>query len=188
MPIFNKDNDIIYFQARRIPGTMLMPKYDNPASPKELCILNKHLFDRSKDIIVHEGLIDAFMVEDHQGTTCIGKEVSEDLLKELLSLTDKNVIIALDNDSEAYKALARFMKKNKFARKVKYFLYPSQFKGYDDINSIVRSEEQGINVYEMITQNSVSYSTAYTKLSISKLLGGNRNENNSNRKRLHHSR
>lgn len=181
IPIFNERGKIIYFQARRIPNTMLEPKYDNPVAPKELCILNRHLFDRDKDIIIHEGLIDAFMVGD-QATSCLGKEISEDLLIELLKLTDKNVIIALDNDSEAYKALAKFMKKNKYARKVKYFLYPSTFKGHDDINSIVRANKNGMDVYELITQNSVSYSTAYTKLSISKMLGGNRNENNSNRK------
>ncbi|MHA2180928.1 MAG: toprim domain-containing protein [Promethearchaeota archaeon] len=171
IPIFENRN-IIYFQARRIPKSGVEPKYDNPVSPKELCILNKNRFDRSKNIIIHEGLIDAFMV-GKQGTSCLGKEISEDLIKELLKLTDKNVIVALDNDSEAYKALDILFKKNKYAKKVKYFLYPSEFAEHDDINSIVRMNE-GINVYEMITQNSVSYSTAYTKLSISKLLGGNR--------------
>lgn len=186
IPIFNKKGRVIYFQARRIPNTMLEPKYDNPVSPKELCILNKFLFDRSKDIIIHEGLIDAFMVGD-QGTSCLGKEISEELITQLLKLTDQNVIVALDNDSEAYKALSKFMKKNKYAQKVKYFLYPTRFKGNDDINSIVRENRQ-MNVYQLITQNSVSYSTAYTKLSISKLLGGNRDENNSNRKRLHKSK
>ena len=184
IPIFNEHRDIIYFQARRIPKTGLMPKYDNPVAPKELCILNKNHFDRSKNIIVHEGLVDAFMVGD-QGTSCLGKEISEELVFALLKLTDKNVIVALDNDSEAYKSLSRIMKKNKYAQKLKYFLYPAEYREHDDINSIVRASEQGINVYKMITQNSVSYSTAYTKLSISKLLGGNRDENNSNRKRLH---
>jgi DNA primase len=167
IPIFNENKDIIYFQARRIPGTMIEPKYDNPATPKELCILNRHLFDREKDIIIHEGLIDAFMV-GNQATSCLGKEISKDLLVELLKLTNKNVIVALDNDSEAYKALAKFMKKNKYARKVKYFLYPAEFKGNDDINSIVRANAE-LNVYDLITQNSVSYSTAYTIL---KLFGG----------------
>lgn len=182
IPVFDENNDMIYFQARRIPKTGMEPKYDNPVSPKELCILNRHLFDRSKNIIVHEGLVDAFMVGDN-GTSCLGKEISEELIKVLLKLTDQYVIIALDNDSEAYKALAKFMNKNKFANKVKYFLYPKDFKGYDDINSYVRAQEQGINAYKLITQNSVSYSTAYTKLSISKLLGGNRKyENNKHRK------
>ncbi len=82
VPIFNENRNIIYFQARRIPKTGLDPKYDNPVAPKELCILNRHRFDKDKSIIVHEGLIDAFMVGD-QGTSCLGKEVSEELLREL---------------------------------------------------------------------------------------------------------
>jgi len=181
IPVFNEKHDIIYFQARRIPDTPIEPKYDNPVAPKELVILNKHRFDRNKNIIVHEGLIDAFMV-GNQGTSCLGKEISEELVKELLTLTDKNVIVALDNDSEAYKALARIMKKNKYSNLLKYFLYPSEFEQYDDINSIVRNSKKEINAYEMITQNSVSYSTAFTKLSIQKLFKseGNRNENNKN--------
>lgn len=183
IPVFNEKHDIIYFQARRIPGTSIEPKYDNPVSPKELVILNRHKFDRNKSIIVHEGLIDAFMINDHQGTSCLGKEISEELVKELLNLTDKYVIVALDNDSEAYKALERIMRKNKYANKLKYFLYPSEFEQYDDINSIVRNSKE-INAYEMITQNSVSYSTAFTKLSIQKLFktGGNGNENYKDRK------
>jgi hypothetical protein len=137
IPIFDEDNNIIYFQARRIPGSGITPKYDNPVAPKELCILNKHKFDKEKYIIVHEGLIDAFMV-GKQGTSCLGKEISEELLQELFKLTNKGVIVALDNDTEAYKSLARFMRKNPMARKVKYFLYPKKFEGYDDINSIVK--------------------------------------------------
>jgi hypothetical protein len=171
IPIFNENNDIIYFQARRIPKSGLIPKYDNPVAPKILCILNKHRFERDKYIIVHEGLIDAFMVGD-QGTSCLGKEISEELLYELIKLTDKKIIIALDNDSEAYKSLAKFMKKNPLAQKVLYFMYPKKFSEYDDINSIVKGSSVELDVYELITQNSCSYSTAYTKLSIQKMLEG----------------
>lgn len=186
IPIFDENKSIIYFQARRIPNTDIVPKYNNPVFSKELCILNRHKFDKSKSIIVHEGLIDAFMV-GNQGTSCLGKEISEELISTLLKLTDKDVIIALDNDSEAYDALGRFMKNNKYSTKVKYFLYSKEFRGHDDINSICKASDTQINVYELITQNSVSYSTAYTKLSISKLLGGNRNENYKHRNRLHQS-
>jgi hypothetical protein len=171
IPIFDENNDIIYFQARRIPGSGITPKYDNPISPKELCILNGHRFKKDKYIIVHEGLIDAFMVGE-QGTSCLGKEVSEKLLYELFKLTDTGIIIALDNDSEAYKSLGKFFKKNKYAKKVKYFIYPKEFQEYDDINSIVKGSSKELNVYQLITQNSVSYSEAYTKLSISKMLEG----------------
>jgi hypothetical protein len=169
IPIFNEENRIIYFQARRIPKSTIEPKYDNPVAPKELCILNKHLFDRNKSIIIHEGLIDAFMVGD-QGTSCLGKEISVELIKELLKLTDKDVIIALDNDAEAYKSLAKFMKKNKYTNKVKYFLYPKEFEGFDDINKIVRDNEKVLDVYELIVKNSVSYSSAFVKLKTKKII------------------
>jgi hypothetical protein len=172
IPIFNENREIIYFQARRIPNTGLKPKYDNPVSPKELIILNKHKFDRKKSIIVCEGLIDAFMI-GYQGTSCLGKEISEELIKELLKLTDEYVIIALDNDAEAYKALAKLFRKNRYAKKVKYFLYPSKYKNNNDINNIVKSENEGIDMYNLITLNSVNYSQAYTKLSISNMLRGN---------------
>lgn len=171
IPIFNQNKDIIYFQARRIPKSNIIPKYDNPIAPKELCILNHYLFDPEKYIIVFEGLIDAFMV-GKQGTSCLGKEISEELIIELLKYTNKGVIIALDNDSEAYKALGKFMNKNKYAKRVKYFLYPSDFKDHSDINSYIKKKNEEINIYELIIHNSVNYSTAYTKLFISKLLGG----------------
>ena len=165
IPIFDENKDIIYFQARRIPGTGIQPKYHNPESPKELCILNKHRFDRNKDIIVHEGLIDAFMV-GNQGTCCLGKEISEELIKELLTLTYKKIIIALDNDDEAYKALKKFMEKNKYSKKVEYFLYPKEFQKYGDINDIVKESLTYVNVYYMITKNSANYSTALIKLKL----------------------
>jgi hypothetical protein len=170
IPIFDEDKNIVYFQARRIPKSDIVPKYDNPIAPKELCILNKHLFDRSKSIIIHEGLIDAFMVGD-QSTSCLGKEINDIFLKELLKLTDKKIIICLDNDSEAYQALGRFMKKNRYSRKVKYFLYPKEFQVYNDINEIViKKSLHNINIYDMIANNAVEYSTALIKLKIKGLL------------------
>lgn len=169
IPIFNENKDVIYFQARRIPNSGVLPKYDNPISPKELCIINRYKFNPEKNIIIHEGLIDAFMVGD-QGTSCLGKEISEELLKELLKLTKKSVIIALDNDIEAYKSLNKFLKKNKYAKKVKYFLYPKQFEGYSDINEFVKVNEDENDIYDVIVENSVNYSTALVKLKIKKLI------------------
>jgi len=187
IPIFDVDDNIVYFQARRIPKTGIIPKYDNPASPKEIIILNSHLFDPDKYIIVPEGVIDAWMVGT-QGTTCLGKFISEEFLENLLKMTNEGVIIALDNDIEGQKALLKFMDSNKFSRKVKFFFHPSEFLEYDDINSIVRGKNVQ-NVYELITQNSVNFSTAYTKITISnKLLEGKSNENNKSRNRLYKSK
>lgn len=187
IPIFDADDNIVYFQARRIPKTGIIPKYDNPASPKEIIIMNYHLFDPDKYIIVPEGVIDAWMIGT-QGTTCLGKFISEDFLDELFKMTNEGVIIALDNDPEGQKALLKFMKDNKSSRKVKFFFHPPEFSEYDDINSIVRGKSVQ-NVYELITRNSVNFSTAYTKITISnKLLEGKSNANNKNRNRLNKSK
>ena len=184
IPVFDEEKNIVYFQGRRIPRTKLEPKYDNPASPKEIIIMNSHLFDKNKYIIVSEGVIDAWMV-GNQGTTCLGKYISEEFLDKLFTMTSKGVIIALDNDIEGEKALFKFMKENKYSRKVKFFFHPSEFSEYDDINSIVRGKSVQ-NVYELITRNSVNFSTAYTKLTISnKLLEGKSNANNESWIRLH---
>ena len=86
VPIFDKDDNIVYFQARRIPTTNIIPKYDNPASPKEIIIMNSHLFDPDKYIVVSEGIIDAWMVGT-QGTTCLGKYISEEFLFKLLKMS-----------------------------------------------------------------------------------------------------
>jgi hypothetical protein len=169
IPIFDEDKNVIYFQARRIPGSNIEPKYDNPISPKEQCVLNKFRFDKEHSIAVTEGLIDAFMI-GKQGTSCLGKEVSENLLLELFKYTNKDVIVVLDNDSEAYKSLSRFMNKNKYAKKLKYFLYPSKFNDFKDINTIVTNYKEKIDVYKMIIDNSVNYSTALIKLKLMKMI------------------
>jgi DNA primase len=184
IPVFDEDQNIVYFQARRIPGTNIVPKYDNPASPKEIIILNNSFFNPERHIVVTEGIIDAWMVGD-QGTTCLGKYISPEFLAKLFLKTTKGVIVALDNDDEGRKALAKFMKENKFAQKVKYFFHPPEYQSHDDINSIVRSHSIA-DVYRMITQNSVNFSTAYAKLTISnKLLEGKKNADNKSRIRLH---
>lgn len=167
IPIFDNDKNIIYFQARRIPGTGVHPKYNNPVSSKELCILNKYKFNKEKYIIVTEGIIDAFMI-GNQGTSCLGKEVSKELINELLNYTDKDIIIALDNDEEAYKSLARFMKNNCCSKKVKYFLYPKKFKKYKDLNEIAVHEN--INIYDTIVENSIDYFKMFIQLKMKKLI------------------
>lgn len=205
IPVYNKNRDIIYFQARRIPGSDIEPKYTNPTLTKGNVILNKFRFDPEKYIITTEGLIDAFMI-GKQGTSCIGSYVSEVFLKELFKINNK-VILCFDNDIPGYKSMIKFMvgserkgrKKNvaanKFNKKVRYFITPKQFKECKDINSIV--EKYHIDdIYSMIVENSYSYEEAFVSLKtdrdLNKLFektgGYGVNENNKNRKRLHKDR
>jgi hypothetical protein len=172
IPIYDENNDITYFQARRIPSSGIEPKYKNPHIEKGNIILNKHNFDKNKYIIVTEGLIDAFMIGT-QGTSCLGSSLTDSFLKEILNIG--KVIVAFDNDETGYKQLIKFMKgkkkkgrkkpiqQNKYAKKIRYFLYPDKYFRCKDINNIVT--EFGVkNVYELIVKNSYSYSAAYTML------------------------
>lgn len=177
IPIYDEYNQIVYFQARRIPGSPLAPKYKNPTLTKGGVVLNKNKFDREKHIVVVEGVIDAFTIGT-QGTCSFGTSITEELLKELLSLTDKGVIIALDNDKPGYVSLHKFMlghtkrkrvtPKNKYANRVKYFLFPEKYKGCKDINNI-RTTYDINNIYDMIVDNSYEYSKTLVKLKLSKL-------------------
>jgi DNA primase len=155
IPLYNENDNIIYFQGRRIPKTLKYPKYKNPAVPKELIIPNWHRFDLSMPVVIAEGLLDSYMLGT-QGTSCLGKEISEDFLYELFKICKERPIVALDNDEEGHKALLRFLKKNKYARKVKYFIYPSDFEKYKDLNNIACGENIQ-NVYEIVLNNSVDY-------------------------------
>jgi len=154
IPVY-EGNKIVYFQARRI-NKYIEPKYLNPEAEKERIILNKEKFDRSKHIIVTEGLIDAFMIPN-QGTASLGASISETFLKTLFKYTDKDVILFFDNDKAGRKAFNKFTDEeygNIFRDKVKYFLFPDKYKRqYADLNEIVTNEKIE-DVYEFIISNS----------------------------------
>jgi len=57
--------------------------------------------------------------------------------------------------------------KNKYANRVKYFLYPEKYKDYKDINNIRTTYD--INIYDMIINNSYEYSSMLVKLKLNKL-------------------
>ena len=161
IPIY-EDGCIVYFQGRALEDTNYDQKYKNPTLQKGSIILNKEKFDRSKYIIVSEGLIDAFMVGT-QGTSCLGAYVNAYFIESLLKLTDKGVILALDNDETGTdeirrilgwnKKLHRFdnLKEEKWAHKVKYFIMPD--KNIKDLGELTLNSNIG-DVYLFVVNNS----------------------------------
>lgn len=169
IPLYDENKNIIYFQARRVPGTKKEPKYKNPVKPKELIIPNKHKFDIERPIVITEGILDSYVLGT-QGTSCLGKEVSEYFLSKIFKICKKRPILALDNDLEGYKSLFKFLRKNKFSKRINYFIHPINFRKYKDLNSIACGENLQ-NVYEVVISNSVDYTKAILKLkNFSKLL------------------
>lgn len=169
IPIFD-GQDIIYFQGRRIPGSDTDPKYKNPVAEKSTIIHNKDKFDRDRYIIVTEGLIDCAMI-GNQGTTMLGVEAADEFISTLLSLTDKGVILAYDNDDAGMVALKKFIDGSNYRKRVKYFLMPSGYKECKDINNI-RIEHKIGDLYDFVVSNSNDY------LTTEYILGGMLDENN----------
>lgn len=155
IPVY-ENGEMIYFQGRSINND-IQPKYLNPDVIKENVVLNKESFDPEKFIIVSEGLIDAFMVEDDQGTTCLGASVSDEFLEKIVPLSRKGVIIALDNpnlDESGFNNYKKLLEKSKYSKKLKYFFMPLD--GIKDLNDL-RLSDTGMDVYNFIVNNSLSH-------------------------------
>lgn len=155
IPIFDSKDNIIYFQARRIPGTNIEPKYINPSLKKSIIILNKNNFDPEKYIIIVEGLLDAFSIGT-QGTTCLGASIDDDFIKKVLKYTKKGVIISFDRDDAGFEALNKFLKESEYNKKSKYFVIPNKYKDCDDINKF-KVTYNIEDMYNFIVENSTSY-------------------------------
>lgn len=155
VPVYH-ENEMIYFQGRAISDDML-PKYLNPVVKKEEIVLNAEHFDPEKYIIITEGLIDAFMVEDHQGTSCLGAGISDEFLDRIFPYTNKGVIIALDNpklDESGFKNYEKLVEESKYARKLKYFFMPNTVN--KDLNDL-KLGNKSLNIYEFVVNNSCDY-------------------------------
>lgn len=155
-----EDGNIVYFQGRRTHKDDI--KYKNPPTEKRNIILNKNKFDRDKFIIVAEGLLDASAIGD-QGTSCLGKEINEEFVEELLKLTDKGVILALDNDEDGQEYLKKYLLNGKVQKNVKYFVYPEKIKKIKDLNSL-SSLLKNLNIYDFVTKNSYTRDIARVRL------------------------
>ena len=155
IPVYDEHKNIVYFQARRIHEEMLQ-KYANPTLTKGNIILNKHKFNKDKYIIITEGLIDAFMVENNQGTSCLGSSITEHFIEQIYPLTDKGVIVVMDNDKTGKNELIKLLNStNKYKRKLKYFLLPNKYK-CKDINEVLIKYNIK-DIYSMVMENSFSY-------------------------------
>jgi DNA primase len=149
IPIYDKDT-IVYFQGRAIMKST-EPKYLNPIVEKSCIILNKDNFERSKYIIVTEGLLDAFTI-GHQGTTILGADLTEAFVEKIKPLTDKGVIIALDNDETGIKKLEKILKEG-YSNNLRFFIMPTKYKHIKDLNELVVKGDVE-DIYEFVVSNS----------------------------------
>lgn len=155
IPVY-EDDEMIYFQGRAMNND-IEPKYFNPYVIKENIVLNRKSFDLEKYIIVTEGLIDAYMVEYNQGTSCLGASVSDEFLEKIIPLSKKGIIIALDNpktDESGYSNYRKIIEESKYARILNYFYMP--YIEYKDLNDL-RINNKDIHIYNFIVEKSISH-------------------------------
>jgi len=150
--------DIVYFQARAINNDM-EPRFKNPMVEKSNIIMNIDFFKRDKYIIVTEGIIDAMMIEQHQGTCVLGGSVSDDFLSVLYKSTNKGVIIAVDNDERGQKERDKLIKNSKYGKVLRYYITPE---GIKDLNEY-KIKKNIENMYEQIVSDSMDYWTLSMK-------------------------
>ena len=145
-----ENNKIIYFQGRETSGEDNGYKYLNPKAEKSEVILNKELFDRTKPIIITEGLIDAMSVENHQATSCLGAAIRDDYLKKIYKYTESGIIIALDNDPPGKTEVKRILEESRCLSNVRFFLMPNDYK---DLNEVKVNMDLP-SIYQFVLDNS----------------------------------
>lgn len=155
IPVY-EGGKLVYFQGRSMTKEQ-MPKFLNPVVVKEHIILNRELFDPEKYIIISEGLVDAFMIEYDQGTTCLGASISDVFLEHILPLSKKGVIVALDNpaiDKSGYTNYKKIVENCKHAGRLRYFFMPDTV--HKDLNEY-KVKNKDVNMYDFVVANSVSF-------------------------------
>lgn len=153
--------DIVYFQGRAINDDMEQ-RFKNPEVEKSNIIMNIEYFDKNKYIIVTEGIIDAMMIEGHQGTCVLGGSVSDEFLYELYKHTDKGIIIAVDNDERGEKERNNLISNSKYGKLLKYFITPDNIK---DLNKY-KTEENITDMYNTVVSQSIDHWTLNIKNSM----------------------
>lgn len=155
LPVY-EGGDLVYFQGRAMHDYM-QPKYLNPVVIKENIVLNNEYFDQTKHIIICEGLIDAWMVEDNQGTSCLGASISEDFLGKVINSTAMSVIVALDNpliDESGFKNYEKLLE-SKYGKQIKYFFMPNDTD--KDLNDVRKRNGNQFNIYDFVVKNSYNF-------------------------------
>lgn len=160
LPIYN-NNKIVYFQGRSIFDNDYL-KFKNPETEKTGIIMNKEYFQKDKFIIVTEGILDAMMIEQHQGTPVLGGSISDELLGELFKYTDKGIIIASDNDERGDKERKKLIESSDYGKLLRYYIPPLKYK---DINKM-KIEEKTQGMYDLIVRDCIDYWTLLIKSSI----------------------
>jgi len=133
IPYFNK-NKVEYIQGLRLSKNTL-PKYKNAPLPKQDVILNKDNIHPEKKLFVFEGFWEALILDHYcnlNATTSLGADISKNLLKKYLELTNKKIVLCFDNDERGRLALLKSIKEFKeFQKRLDFLVWKQNHKVKD---------------------------------------------------------
>ena len=112
LPTYDKDGNINYFTARSFEKEPYV-KYRNPEASRNV-IPNEHLVNWEIPIILCEGMFDAIAIK-RNAIPLFGKNISEKLMKKLVTTSVNKVYLALDQDAikATYKIAEKLLKAGK---------------------------------------------------------------------------
>jgi DNA primase len=96
IPSFSESNQLNYFIARSYDGNFY--KYKNPEVSKDV-IFFENLINWKTPIILCEGVFDAMAIK-RNAIPLLGKSISDNLYKKILTSKVNDIYIALDNDAQ----------------------------------------------------------------------------------------
>jgi hypothetical protein len=166
VPVFEDDN-LVYFQARSISDHQ-HPKYLNPAVEKEYLIPNKNNLNWNEPIVILEGLIDSWSINN--GTCMLGKELSDVFMDNLITLAKDKIIICYDNDEEGKNSLTKYINNGKYRKLLYYYTMPKKYKNIKDLNQLmVKNSFTKEEMTKLVLDNSHSFLITKVKLSAGSL-------------------
>lgn len=143
IPSYDKNGNLTYWSGRDFTGYDKRQKYLNVKADRKNIIFNESLIEWDGDIVLVEGIIDSLVYPN-----CIplmGKLLLKDskLYQKLMSKSNGNIYICLDNDThiDETKRIYKMLNKDKLKDKIRYV----RLDKYKDFGEIFEKEgKQGI--------------------------------------------
>jgi len=111
IPSYSTSNQLNYFVARSFDGNYF--KYKNPEASKDI-IFFENTINWNVPIILCEGVFDAIAIR-RNAIPILGKSISNDLYKKIITSKVKDIYIALDTDAKqrAFEIAEKFLNQGK---------------------------------------------------------------------------
>jgi len=136
IPFRNKKNKTIYYQCRALYNDE--PKYLNRPFGKTNAIYNFDFVDKNNIVIILEGVIDSFFVEN--SISVLGTKIKTEVYDKIDRIPNK--VFLFDNDADGRSFSLKYLKKGHYVFNWKKFLAHYKIINIKDINDFIISSNK----------------------------------------------